>query len=103
MDVNKIAEEMSRVAVQRCLNDRTKKIDIVSLLKHLSTEVVECAMAYQAWISDDCPEQDFTSELGDVLAIVFIICGTNSIDVEKIINDTYDKNLKRSLKKGDKL
>lgn len=111
IDLNELAREALSNAERRQQNGAKIKTDIVSMLKHCSTEVVEATEAYSKLKylpqlnanETEIIKKDFASELSDVICCVIIIAGKESIDIENAVLDCIEKNRKRAEGKGDKL
>lgn len=105
IELNDMAEKMLAVAQKRQSNGAFIKNDTLSILKHCATEVVEATEAYvrcDNFISDGCSEEKFASELADIIACALIAAAIGEIDIEKVLNDCYEKNRNRAEGKGDK-
>ena len=91
----------------------------MAMLKHCATEVVEATEAYNKMedFSDNydyhCTiskltqfsklEENFKSELADIIACVLIICANEpTIDIEAALQKCFEKNLARAEGRGDK-
>lgn len=132
LDLNIFAKQSLLIADKRHENGANIKTDTRSMLKHTATEVVEAMEAYskysgiknladdinatdieEKWESQEEPDvceeyyqeskEHFSSELADIICCILIIAGIENIDIEKAIQDCFEKNRKRAEGVGDKL
>ena len=122
IDLNKLCIISLRDAEQRNRNGGNIKPYTDSMLKHCATEVVEATQAYAGYAKWkiaklDCMgyerqkieetfsyyENNFASELADIICCVLIIAGKEEINIEKAVLDCIEKNRKRAEGLGDKL
>lgn len=114
IDLNDLAYKMRNVAHARKMNGANIDDDVMPMLKHCATEIVEATEAYnilQSTIEDNREyekniiedEERFESELADIVACVLIICANEpTIDIEKALQKCFEKNLARAELRGDK-
>lgn len=101
IDLNDLAYRMRNVACARKMNGAKIDTDTFMMLKHCATEVVE---ATEAYIRYGYYADNFESELADIIACVLIICANEpTIDIEKALQECFEKNRKRAESSGDKL
>lgn len=112
IDLNKLATEAYITAKKREINGANIKTDLMSMLKHCATEVIEATEAYCDYCEDlindnletlDKSRKDFENEIADIIVCCLIISGDSIIDVEKALNRVMEKNRLRAKKMGDKL
>lgn len=98
MNLNKACAEAVKIANARRLNENT-----VQTLKHCAGEIVEATEAYMAlqsvvWTETSTHENiakaghDFALELADVVMCILSICGAEYIDIEKALEECFQKN-----------
>ena len=102
-----LAAGMYAVAEQRQKNGANIKTDILSMLKHTATEVVEATEAYcKCWLVDREwkaeYKEKFAGELADIIACVLIIAHQECVDMEEALTECLKKNKDRAEGKGDK-
>ncbi len=106
IDLNELAKEAYKTAVQRAENGASIKTDTVSMLKHCATEVVEAMEAFCLCerISIDGKQlpSDFSAELADIITCALIIAGREEIDIEQALEQCQKKNKARAELRGDK-
>ena len=100
IDLNKLATDAYITAKKRELNGAKIKTDIMSMLKHCATEVVEMTAAFH---NNTCLFDSCVSELADVIMVCLIIAGKYKINIESALSQTMEKNRRRAEKQGDKL
>lgn len=112
IDLNKLATEAYITAKKREKNGANIKTDIMSILKHCATEVIEATEAFCNYCETlnndnletlDKSRKDFENEISDIIVCSLIISGYSIIDVEKALNRVMEKNRLRAEKMGDKL
>lgn len=121
IDLNDLAYKMRSVAHARKMNGAKIDDDVMPMLKYCASEVVEATEAYDKMESfkenydseKGCTisamskfsklEENFKAELADIIACVLIICANEpTIDIEKALQDCFEKNLARAELRGDK-
>ena len=117
IDLNDLAYKMRNVAHARKMNGAKVDTDTFLMLKHCATEVVEAQDAFARFNfakeilnvdgkhRADCDKWNdkFKSELADIIACVLIVCANEpTIDIEKALQECFEKNLARAEGRGDK-
>ena len=98
IDLNEMASQMYEVALKREEhNPIANSLVGTEMLKHLSGEVVEASMAY------GIGAEPYRMELADILCGVMLLAHKEDFDIEKMLQDVFEKNRKRAEKQGDKL
>lgn len=101
MNLNKACTEAVKIARARQLKENT-----VQTLKHCAGEIVEATEAYMAlqsvvWAETSTQEMitraghDFAIELADVIMCILSICGAEYIDIERALDECFQKNKAR--------
>lgn len=114
MTLNEMAKCMHENAQKRHNNGANISVETRRMLKHTATEVVEATEAYTELTivreankdTEICTyndEKQFESEIADIIACCLIIAAEEDIDIEKALNDCYEKNRKRAAGCGDKI
>ena len=130
IDLNEFCKKSLVVAQTRQKNGAKLSTETIQMLKHCATEVVEATeaatkyLSYKSYadfsaktleekwagfaepdiaeVSYKKQEESFSSELADIMSCCIIIAANERIDLEKALNDCYEKNRLRSLGIGDK-
>ena len=130
IDLNEFCKKSLEVAQTRQRNGAKLSTETIQMLKHCATEVIEATeaaskyLSYKSyadfsaktledkWAGHIVPEQaeiffkkykdTFASELADIMSCCIIIAANERIDLEKALNECYEKNRLRSLGIGDK-
>ena len=107
IDLNQLAKDMLAVTKKREANGANIKTDILSMLKHTATEVVEATEAYcKCWLVDREQKKEFkerfVGELADIIACVLIIAHQECVDMEEALTKCLKKNKDRANGMGDK-
>lgn len=105
IDLNKLSTEAYITAKKREKNGANIKTDIMSMLKHCATEVIEATQAVSNlnYEMTDENEEKFQNEVADIIVCCLIISGYMGFDIEKALNRVMEKNRRRAEKQGDKL
>lgn len=105
IDLNEFGKQSLEVAKTRQKNGGKIDIKEIPMLKHCATEVIEATEAYLNYIATDNEENynAFASELADIMSCCIIIATQNDVDLEKALQECYERNKLRSELKGDKL
>lgn len=110
LNLNKLSVEMYGIAKMREENGAKISTEIMPMLKHCATEVVEATEALVKMENTPCDNSeidklyhDFELELGDIICCALIIAGREEIDITKVLCEVVEKNKKRAMKTGDKL
>lgn len=105
-NLNEVAILAYDNACKREAKDGKVSTDVMQMLKHTATEVVEATEAYYDYFYNDSDwdnkKEKFASELADIMCCVLIIAGKESIDIEKALTECMEKNYFRAIGKGDK-
>lgn len=105
IDLNELASQAYTTAKKREKNGANIKTDIISMLKHCATEVIEATQAVSNLnyeLTDEC-EEKFQDEIADIMVCCLIMSGYLMFDIEKALNRVMEKNRLRAEKMGDKL
>lgn len=110
--MKEIAETLRTASERRSRNGAFpgEELSTSSVLKHCAGEVVEAVQAYEEMIGElrvdvfgarDFQEK-FEGELADVICCCLIVAAGEGMDIERVIYDCVEKNVRRSEGRGDK-
>ena len=109
IDLNEVVKDCYEISKKREANG---SVSTTSILKHLSTEVVELAeanadfMHLRQYVSESELQrlkEELGEEIADVIICCFIEAGIKGIDMEKALLAKIEKNRARAERRGDKL
>lgn len=111
IDLNELAKQTLYNANKRMCNGANISIETSKMLKHCATEVVEATEAYSKMKylpqlnrnEQEIVNEQFESELADIICCVLIMASKENVDIEKAVLDCIEKNRKRADGIGDKL